>query len=708
MPMPAAREIDCPGRLQLHALRVAGTAVLLIAHPAVVPAATPDSLEEVVVTATRRPMPALQVPLSIGQVGSQAIELVGATHHAEVLNRVAGVMIQRGSGQESLTAIRSPVLTGAGSCGAFLFLENGVPIRPVGFCNVNVLYEVNTEQARAIEVLRGPGSALYGSNAMHGTVNVLQPSPEERPLLGTSLDGGPSNYWRVKVAGHHDGDGTDFGAAGLYAHDGGWRAESGYHEAKLNAALTDRWGSTPVRFDFAATTLDQQTAGFITGKDAYESLELSESNPTSGAYRDASSVRLTALIQPPLSGSAQLELRPFLRTSRTEFLQHFLLGQPVERNGQESGGVLTSVAWDDVAGWSLVTGLDLELGDSYLIEDQEFPTTAGSPPANAIRPAGKHYDYDVHSYVGSLYAQGARRFGDRWRIVAGLRTEHVTYEYDNRMLTGNTDENGVPCGAGGCLYSRPADRTDRFTDWAPKLSLMLDVTPQLVAYVTAATGYRPPEMTELYRLQRRQQVADLNPEQLDALELGVKGAWDDVNLAVALFDMNKSGVILRESNGFNVANGRTTHRGIEYDLRWRVVPTLELATVGTYARHRYDFSRQVDGGETIQAGNDVDTAPRDIHRFALEWRPRAALDFEAEWLVVGDYWLDAANLHRYAGHELLNLRGQWRVAPRWAWSLRLENVLDRRYADRADYGFGTYRYFPGRPRALFAEIAWEL
>ena len=46
-------------------------------------------------------------------------------------------MIQRGSGQESLTALRSPVLTGAGACGAVLVLEDGIPIRPVGTCNVN-------------------------------------------------------------------------------------------------------------------------------------------------------------------------------------------------------------------------------------------------------------------------------------------------------------------------------------------------------------------------------------------------------------------------------------------------------------------------------------------------------------------------------------------------------------------------------------------
>jgi outer membrane receptor protein involved in Fe transport len=665
-------------------------------------------LEEVVVTATRRPEPALDVPLSIGRVGPETINLVDSTHHAELLNRVAGVMIQRGSGQESLTAIRSPVLTGAGSCGAFLFLENGVPIRPVGFCNVNVLYEVNTEQARAIEVLRGPGSALYGSSAMHGTVNVIQPSPAERPLLGLGVDGGPSNYWRVKVAGRQDRGDTSLGVAGLYANDGGWRAVSGYHETKANAALTSRWDTTPVRFDLAVTSLDQQTAGFITGKDAYESLNVSRSNPTPGAFRDASAVRLTGLIEPQVPDGMRLELRPFLRTSRTEFLQHFLLGQPVERNSQDSGGLLTSLAWGNVTDWSLVTGLDLELANSSLVEDQQEPTTGGSPPANAIRPAGKHYDYDVRSNVVSLYGQGEWRFLERWRLGAGLRAEWVTYEYDNRMLDGNTDQNGVPCGFSGCLYTRPADRTDHFQNWAPKLALMVDLTPGLVGYVNVMEGFRPPEMTELYRLQRGQQVADLDPESLDSVELGLKGAWTNLEFALAAFDMDKSGVILREANGYNVADGRTTHRGVEYELRWMPWSYLEATVAGTYARHRYDFSRRVDGGETIEKGNDIDTAPRDIHRLGLGWHPTPAIDVEAEWLVVGDYWLDAANEHRYSGHELLNLRGAWRPAPRWSVSLRLINALDVRFADRADYSFGTYRYFPGRPRALFGEVTWSM
>jgi outer membrane receptor protein involved in Fe transport len=707
VPMTAGRT----ARLDRRNWRRAACGCACLAHAAhgmAAPVATGEPLDEVVVTATRRPEPVLDVPLSIGRVGPDTILLAGATHHSEILNRIPGVMIQQGSGQESLTAIRSPVLTGAGSCGAFLFLENGVPVRPVGFCNVNVLFEVNAEQAQAVEVLRGPGSALYGSNAMHGTVNVLQPWPLERPLLAASLDGGPSNYWRVKLAGHHDGEDADLGVAGFYANDGGWRALSGYHEGKLNATLAGDWAGAPARADLAVTSLDQDTAGFITGKDAYESLKISESNPTPGAYRDASSLRLTGLVQRPVPGGGTLELRPFLRSSRTEFQQHYLLGKPVEKNGQDSGGLMTSLAFGNVRDWSIIAGADLELGHATLEEYQKDPTTDGSPPANAIRPAGLHYDYDVHSSVASLYVQAERRFWSRFRIGAGLRAEWVTYEYDNRMLDGNTDDQGRPCAPSGCLYSRPADRTDHFYDWTPKLSLSYEINPGLVAYTTAAQGFRPPEMTELYRLQRGQQVADLEPEELDSLELGLKGSWSRVEFALAWFDMDRSGVILRESNGYYVANGRTTHRGVEYELRWRALPSLELAAAGTYARHQYDFSRQVEGGETITTGNDMDTAPREIGRYGILWRPYEAVEVEAEWMTVGDYWLDASNEHRYSGYGLLNLRGLWHFAPRWTTALRITNALDVRYADRADYAFGSYRYFPGRPRALFAEIAWSM
>ncbi|HET7204343.1 MAG TPA: TonB-dependent receptor [Steroidobacteraceae bacterium] len=698
--MPCTRASPASRRLRPAAL-FALLPVGALAAPVV-------QLEEVVVTARRQAVPTLATPLSIGRVGEAGIDLVGATHSSEVLNRVPGAMVQRGSGQESLTAIRSPVLTGAGSCGAFLLLENGVPVRPVGFCNVNGMLEINTEQADAIEVLRGTGSALYGSNAVHGTVNVLQAEPGEMPGVSLDLGTGEDGYGRVAVVAARASEGPDVGLKAFYAHDGGWRDASGYDEAKLNATLVvGDEPATASRFDLAATDLDQETAGFILGRNAYRDDDLITTNPNPEAYRDAHALRLTGLLQPPVPLPGRLELRPYARTSRMDFLQHFLIGQPVERNGQESFGLMSTLTWDLPERVSLVTGIDLEWADSFLLEVQDGPATDGSPAANAIRPAGKHYDYTVTSNVAAAYGQVEYALTRTLHVGAGLRLEYVAYDYDNRMIAGNTDADGVPCTPTGCLYSRPADREDSFANAAPKLTLRWAARDGLMLYANASRGFRPPEMTEMYRLQRTQAAADLDSERIDALELGLKAALGQWNVELAAFDMRKEDVILRDSNGFYVSEGRTSHEGVEYRVFWQPLAWLAATLGGTYARHRYEFSKSIEGGETITRGNDVDTAPREVLRGALEFRPLETLAAEAEWLVVGDYYVDASNQHRYSGHEVLNLRAAWDFAPRWTATLRLNNALDRRYADRADYAFGDYRYFPGRPRAVFAEVGWK-
>jgi outer membrane receptor protein involved in Fe transport len=72
----------------------------------------------------------------------------------------------------------------------------------------------------------------------------------------------------------------------------------------------------------------------------------------------------------------------------------------------------------------------------------------------------------------------------------------------------------------------------------------------------------------------------------------------------------------------------------------------------------------------------------------------------------GGYFIDAENLHEYDGHDVLNLRAGWWLNDRSRIMLRLNNLADKRYADRADYGFGNYRYFPGRGREWFAEFRY--
>jgi len=659
------------------------------------------ALDEVIVTATRSPVALMDYPGSATRIGVATAELIGATHSSELLNRAPGMLMQRGSGQESLTALRSPVLTGAGACGSVLVLEDGIPIRPVGSCNVNELFEVNIEQAAAIEILRGPGSAFYGSSAVHGLINVIPPPPDQLPTLGLGLEAGSDDYRRLRLAASTESGSRGFGFVLHATRDGGWRDFSGFSEQKLNAAWTQALSSGELTLRLAATRLDQETAGFITGEDAYRDPALARSNPNPEAYRDATSARLTA----HYGNEAGFELRGYLRSSRMDFLQHFLLGQPVEDNGQDSAGVLFTIARADVAGGELVLGADAEIAASSLLQFQDGPTTGGSPAANAIRPAGKHYDYEVDSVLFAGYAQWRLPLASRWSLDAGLRLEQVRYDYDNRMLAGNTDENGVPC-PGACLYSRPADGSEDFTNLAPRLGIVWRPADAVAAYLSLARGFRAPEVTELYRLQRQQSVADLDSERVDAAELGLRWRGASAGLDLAAFHMDKRDVILRDSAGFNVSGGRTRHRGIEYDLEWSFAEGWTIEGNGSFARHEYRFTAAIEQGEQITSGDDIDTAPRDLHALRLR-RDAGAIAADLEWLHVGPYWTNAANTARYEGHDLANLRLSWRPHPAWLLALRVTNLLDSEYADRADFAFGGDRYFPGRGRAVFVELDWR-
>jgi iron complex outermembrane recepter protein len=691
-------------RYPLSAIRFSSVAALALATN--VFATDRDRLEEVIVTATRSEQQLRDYPGSISVVSNEAVALVGSTHHAEIMNRAPGTMIQRNSGQESLTAIRSPVLTGPGSCGVFLFLENSIPIRPTGFCNVNELFEVNSEQASSIEVLRGPAGVVYGSGAMHGAVNVIQAAPAALPSQSLAVEAGPDEFYRGKLSLARTGETTDFGGVVVATQDGGWRENAGLDEQKLNLSLLRRQGDARLGVQLAATNLSQETAGFIQGFDSYRDENIAKSNANPEAYRDAYAMRLTGEYARPL-GAAQLTIRPFVRHSRMDFLQHFLIGKPLEENGQDSLGVLTALQTVVFEDMQLLAGIDLELADGFLKETQDGPATDGAPPANAIRPAGKHYDYEVQSQVAALYAQIEQPFAERWKLTAGGRLEYVDYDYDNRMLAGNTRDDGTSCGAAGCLFNRPADRNDTCENFTSKLGLSYSLTDDHVLYVTGARGYRAPDTSELYRLQRQQSIADLDSERLDSIEAGARGAFGSLSYSLAAFKMKKDNVIFRDSAGFNVSDGKTDHEGVEYELFWLPIESLSLSVAGTYAKHTYAFDRAVDGGETIVSGRDVDTAPRHVNTARVAWQFLPAANAELEWLSVGRYFVDASNANEYPGHDLLNLRVGWNILDNWSATLRLNNVTDRAYADRADFAFGNYRYFPGRGRTLFVEVRYR-
>ncbi len=659
--------------------------------------ASDERLEEVTVTSQRRELPVLEMAGNIATIAAELIESVAHRHPHELLSHAAGTWISRGSGQEHLTAIRSPVLTGAGSCGGFLFLEDGIPVRPSGFCNVNQLFEINTEQASRIEVIRGPGNALYGSNALHGIVNVLMPTPDQASMAALEAGSNDLRRFRARLGGYA-------GVAALvYGEDGGFREKTGYRQGKLH--MNHRWETlyADLRIGFSASHLRQETAGFITGIDAYRDDTVRRSNPNPDAFRDADSQRLYAVWSKALQRS-QLDLRAWARHSNMQFLQHFLPGKPLEENGHRSAGFIASIAGN----WSRhrwTAGVDLEWSDTFLRQTQ-FSPTQGSDFLRETRPQGKHYDYEVRSVAAAPWVQFELQANDRLTAHAGLRAESVRYAYRNRMLTGNTRDDGSACGFGGCLYSRPADRSDTFDNLAPKLGFTLKLAPRIVLFGNAARGFRAPQMSELYRLQSGQSVADLTSERLDSAELGLRASMATLSTEVALFAMRKRGSVLRDSDGFNVSNGRSRHSGIEWSAAWHAHRRVSVNTAISYARHRYDFDLIAARGETFSAGNDVDTAPRWTANVDIRYDLHASAQLALQWALLDEYFLDAENKHRYPGHNLFNLRGHIEFSPRWSVHARVNNLLDRAIADRADFAFGNYRYFPGRGREYFLELRY--
>ncbi|MGB5166715.1 MAG: TonB-dependent receptor [Woeseiaceae bacterium] len=666
------------------------------------PAAASDILSEIVVTGQRRPEPLMQHAGNIAQIDTETLQNVGHQHVAELLASVAGVWLNRGSGQEYLASMRSPVFTGSGSCGAFLFLEDGIPIRPGGFCNVNQLFEINTEQAQAIEVVRGPGNASYGSNALHGIVNVIMPQPGDDRRPHTALEVGANDYIRVRGELPFDSS-SQYLVSAVYADDGGFRDESGYRQAKLHAKAAATVLGGELLTGFSASSLAQDTAGFIVGEDAYRDPAVNRSNPNPEAFRDARSARLYGIWQRQLE-TMSVELRPYLRYSSMDFLQHFLPGKPLEENGQSSIGLLASMSFGSEQR-SLSVGMDLEYADIYLQETQ-FAPAEGSDFLVETRPEGKHYDFTAAAFSVAPWLQGEWRIGERLRIDAGVRLEYVAYDYENRMLDGNTRDDGSACGFGGCLYTRPASRRDDFSNIAPKLAATFAVTPELAVYINLATGFRAPQVNELYRLQNGQQVADLDSENIDSVELGLRAARPSWSVDLSVYDMKKRDSVLRDSEGFSVNGGRSTHQGLETRLRWQLADAWALSADVSYARHRYDFDLVAARGETFVSGRDVDTAPRLLGNVELDWLLQERLALNLQWLRVDEYFLDAENRFTYPGHDIVNVRVTAAINDRLQLTVRLNNAADRDFADRADYAFGDYRYFPGRGREVFLELRY--
>ncbi|MCK7598654.1 TonB-dependent receptor [Microbulbifer sp. CAU 1566] len=675
---------------------------------------SPDDgqLEQLTVTGTRELRPSRELAESLSVVDRETLQSAAPIHPSQVFSTVPGALVSRGNGQESLIALRSPVLTGAGSCGAFAITQDGVPVRGTGFCNVNQLFDTAFELGGRIEVLRGPGTVLYGSDAQHGVINVLSEAPANGRESSAVIEGGANDYQRIKLQ-HSRGDtegGFRIGFSG--SRDGGYKHDAGYDQQKLQLLNDSDWRDWSMQTLVSLANLNQETAGYVTGKDTYKDKDRKRENPNPEAFRESLSARIQVQLARTLDNGNHLQLTPYVRHTNMEFLMHFLPGTPVEENGQQGLGVQSAYRHTVNHHLELSSGIDLEYTDAWLRQTQDG--------GFSVFPEGKHYDYSVTAAVAALFSHAELNVNESTTATLGARTEYLHYQYDNHMIGGDTKDSGEVCsntfsGATGCRYSRPDDRSDSFSNLSVNTSLLHHFTSALTATLRIAHGFRAPQSTELYRLQNGQTQADLDSEEIDSFEFGFRGRNGNGNstaldYSLTGFYMKKSNVVFQSSDRLNLNSGESRHYGLEYALDWTLTDKLSLNLAGTFARHLYTSNVSEPGsGLILSDGNDIDTAPRQMHSATVNFSPMDGTRLALQWQSMGSYFTDIENAHRYTGHDLLHLRLLQSLRSNLTLGLRIENLTNTDYAERADFSSlgGGDRYFIGEPRSIYGDIRFN-
>ena len=470
--------------------------------------------------------------------------------------------------------------------------------------------------------------------------------------------------------------------------DHGWRDSSSVDQQKLTLRALQSGADWKVTTTLNAVNLNQETAGFITGLDAYKNKDIAKTNPNPEAYRDAWVARIDSRIEKSF-GDNLLTITPFAITQRMIFIQHFLPDQSTEKNGQDSGGVMARYDFGPAAmRWSV--GADMQYADGKLKEIQSR-ASFGGPASNPTFPKGIHYDYEVATWMLAAYGELNWEFAQNWRLLGGVRFENHNYDYSTNKAPG--------------VYGRyrvAPSRSDEYDLVTPKLGVIYSGFDWGSVYANYARGERAPQASDQYRLQNLQTIDRLKVETLDSLEVGARGVLAGVTYDVAAYTMKKENFFFRDADGLNVPDGKTDHVGIEAALSGELGEfaggRFEWNGNVAWSDQTYAFNRSVLASltEVIVDGNQIDTAPEWLADAGLGWRSdKFFVGLSAEY--VGEYFEDAANLHPYPGHLIAHLRGSWNFSDHLQAYAIIRNITDQRYADRADYASGTDRYFPGEP-----------
>ncbi len=591
--------------------------IVLACVPLAVMAEPATELQGVVVTATRtaQTQDATLAPVTV--VTREDIERLQPASLRDLLRGLPGVSVSNNGGPGKATSIR---LRGT-EADHVVVLIDGMRVGSVTSGGA-AFQDFPVAQIERIEIVRGPFSSLYGSEAIGGVIQIFTRRPE----------GAFSPHFSVGASswnGRHASAGM--GGRG----DRGWYAINLSHDRTdgINAhRCADPTGATcygfnPDKDGYRNTTLTAQAAYDFSKawSGQLHLMRVDGHNEYDGSVSDASDIE-----QRVLNGS--LRYRP---------AEAFTLTLDLGRSDDISDNFLGSAAAGYYYSHRHLASLQADIGvGSGLLSlgyDWERDSIDSDP------------SYTVDERINrALFGQWLQAFGNQ-SLQLNLRRD------DNDQFGGET--------TGSILWG-------------------LDLSESLRLTASYGTAYKAPSFNELYFPGYGN--PNLGPETSDSIEFGLRGRHDWGGWSLNAYQTDVDNMIAYDSSLVDDAHpfGQPNNIGQARLLGVEAAVNGTLADwTWQFSSNWMDSSNE---GAGPSKGNWLPRRARLSGRIDLD-RDFGAFDFGTSLYAAGKRYDDIANQVRLGGYALVDLRVAWAMTPDWHLRLSLNNAFDRTYETAYEY-----------------------
>lgn len=645
-----------------------------------------------------------KIPMMIDLVSPVKSAEAQPTWIGEVMNQLPGVFFAQLRGPTDAPSIRLPVSYD----NTELFLQDGVPLQsPISFNHGAFGNSGALTSFGGMEVLKGPGTALHGSDAFAAVINVKSLEPTSTPTGTVRVSAG--------AFGHHEARGEvsdGFSAGQSYRlavsdlHADEWRDNASWDRLQIIGRHRYKSEKTEVNTIVTFTDLDTKMAAGLSPA-AFETNPradgLAPNVPRDQASNPVKYFRVSSELTHALSPRFTVQLTPYYRDSDSSYMHTWEPAVvPITYERAKTAALISRFYANWNLGSQTVVGVDLDRTNLDQVDEQILPTQT---VWGAVYPQGKHFDFTVNYRNIAPYIQHTQQVGTNLILVTGLRYEEARYEYDNHLSSGAQN-----------AFYRPANRTDRFEAVNPKLGLTWEFKPGQSLFSRYAHGFRIPSAESLYTLDSSQTAFNLEPEQIDSYEVGYRG-----NLGQGLL-FNLAGYYMKSFDGLTTGiatpagtitanGGQREYRGVEGQIAARLSDEWRLTFSVAFQDSKILRDRPDGTDPRGVNGKTPNSQPSRLANLGLGWTPafagrRLSLDLETQ--LLGSWWIDDQNTLKTPDEVIFNLRARYALNRKWVVTAKALNLLDRHYAMTAvDEGFGV-NYRPGNPLTVSGglEYSW--